>query len=72
MAAALTDCSDTSIKMFIQHLEEDKVINGGQSFILADLGDEGVFVKKEALREIQSHVSDMLDANHFAVELAKH
>lgn len=63
--------SDSSIKMFVQHLEKDQKIHRGVPFILQDLGDTGLFVKVEAIPEIEAAVADMLDRNHFASEEAK-
>jgi hypothetical protein len=51
--------------MFIQHLEQDRLINNGRPFILQDLGELGVFVDPIAVEEIETKVSEMLDANHF-------
>ena len=51
--------------MFIQHLEDDKIINGGSPFIIQDLDELGLFVLPEVVQEIEDQVSDMLDKNHF-------
>eukprot|EP01147_Barroeca_monosierra_P006694 gene6693-9450_t len=56
---------DQSIKIFVQSLETKGIVNDGHAFILEDLGPVGLFVKKDCVAEIEEHVSDMLDLNHF-------
>ena len=48
--------------MFIQHLEADQTINGGERFILEDLGEAGLFVKASAVEEIQTEIDRYLDS----------
>ena len=48
-----TACSDVTMKEFIMNLEEKRKIYGGAKFIIQDLGSEGLFLKRDALAEIQ-------------------
>jgi hypothetical protein len=55
-------CSDASMKQFVLDLQAKRKVATCPDFIIRDLGDSGLLVKKDSVTEIQRHIDEMLDA----------
>eukprot|EP00056_Hartaetosiga_gracilis_P009039 m.129509 g.129509 ORF g.129509 m.129509 type:complete len:91 (-) comp13048_c0_seq2:3788-4060(-) len=59
---------DSAIKVYLESLNEDL---GPDGFIIEDLGELGLFVKREKVSDLEEKVEKMLDSNHFDEEARK-
>lgn len=53
------------MKQFLLHLDDTKQL--GTSFVLADLGDQHLFISSDIIPTLQSKIDDLMDRLSFPI-----